>query len=44
MTHEEMVDELITRYPHREEELKRLDELLVYKDDDGFMVLIERNQ
>ena len=35
MTHEEMVAELISIYPHREEELKRLDELLVYKDDDG---------
>jgi len=35
MTHEEMVAELISRYPHREEDLKRLDELLVYKDDEG---------
>ena len=35
MTHEEMVVELISRYPHREEELKRLYELLVYKDNDG---------
>jgi|TARA_Y100000033_G_C2654749_1_gene66577 hypothetical protein len=35
MTHEEMVAELISRYPHREEELKRLDELLVYRDDKG---------
>ena len=35
MTHEEMVAELISRYPHREEELKRLDELLVYRDDEG---------
>ena len=35
MTHEEMVAELISRNPHREEELKRLDELLVYRDDQG---------
>ena len=35
MTHEEMVAELISRYPHREEELKRLDELLVFRDDEG---------
>ena len=35
MTHEEMVAELIIRYPHREAELKRLDELLVFRDDQG---------
>ena len=35
MTHEEMLAELISRYPHREEELKRLDELLVYRDEEG---------
>lgn len=35
MEHDEMVDELISRYPHRKEELKRLDELLVYRDDEG---------
>jgi len=35
MTHEEMVAELISKYPHRKEELKRLDELLVYRDDEG---------
>lgn len=35
MTHEEMVAELISRYPHREEEIKKLDELLVYRDDEG---------
>ena len=35
MTHDEMVAELISRYPHRKEELKRLDELLVYRDDEG---------
>ena len=35
MEHDEMVDELISKYPHRKEELKRLDELLVYRDDEG---------
>ena len=35
MEHEEMVAELISRYPHRKEELKQLDELLVYRDDEG---------
>lgn len=35
MTHEEMVAELIRRYPHRKKELEILDELLVYKDDEG---------
>ena len=35
MEHDEMVAELISRYPHREEEIKRLDELLVYRDDEG---------
>ena len=35
MEHDEMVAELISRYPHREEELKRLDELLVYRDNEG---------
>ena len=35
MTHDEMLSELIEKYPHREEELKRLDELLVYRDDEG---------
>ena len=35
MEHDEMVAELISRYPYREEELKRLDDLLVYRDDEG---------
>lgn len=35
MEHDEMVAELISRYPHRKEELKQLDELLVYRDDEG---------
>ena len=35
MEHDEMVAELISRYPYREEELKRLDKLLVYRDDEG---------
>tara|TARA_A100001391_G_C4984498_1_gene256312 strand:+ start:625 stop:831 length:207 start_codon:yes stop_codon:yes gene_type:complete len=35
MTHEEMVAELIIRYPHRKKELEILDELLVFKDDKG---------
>ena len=30
-----MVAELISRDPHRKEELKQLDEVLVQRDDDG---------
>ena len=35
MTHEEMVEELIRRYPHRKEELEILDTLLTMRDEDG---------